>query len=91
MWSSAYLTIPEYVSCVIIMDIKISNKDIQVKTNTNFDLFPMPEEFRDYSGKIFFVDYNPDTYVSAARFDDLMVKRNCIIRLIDYKLKNYKD
>lgn len=89
MWSSAYLTIPEYVSWCDNNGYKISNKDIQVKTNTNFDLLPMPEELRDYPDKIFFVDYNPDTYVLPPA---LMIngKKELYNTLIDYKLKIVK-
>lgn len=89
MWSSAYLTIPEYVSWCDNNGYKIINKDIEVKTNTNFDLLPMPEELRNYPNKIFFADYNPDTYVLPPA---LMVngKKELYNTLIDYKLKIIK-
>lgn len=86
MWSSAYLTIPEYVSWCDNNGYKIVDKDIEVKTNTNFDLLPMPKELRNYPDKIFLADYNPDTYVLPPA---LMIngKKELYSTLIDYKLK----
>ncbi|WP_343083891.1 DEAD/DEAH box helicase [Blautia producta] len=86
MWSSAYLTIPEYVSWCDTNGYKIIDKNIEVKTNTNFDLLPMPKELRNYPDKIFLADYNPDTYMLPPA---LMIngKKELHSTLIDYKLK----
>lgn len=62
MWSSSYLTIPDYVVWCDENGNKINNDKIVVKTNTNYDLLPMPKELEEYPDNIFMVDFNPETY-----------------------------
>jgi hypothetical protein len=41
---------------------KIANKDIKVKTNTNFDFLPQPKALVEYPEDIFYADFTAETY-----------------------------
>ena len=62
VWSSEYKELMDYVKWCDELGLKISNKNIKVKTNTNFDYLPHPKPLLRYPEKIFFVDYNQNTY-----------------------------
>lgn len=64
MWSSAYLSIPQFVKWCDFNGIKIVNTDMMVKTNTNFDYLPMPTQLKKYPENIFLCDYAANTYSS---------------------------
>lgn len=64
MWSSAYLTIPEYVKWCDFNGKKIMNSNMTVKTNTNYDYLPIPIQLTKYPSNIFMCDYSPRTYSS---------------------------
>jgi len=87
MWSSTYLEIPEYIAWCDKNGLKIDNKDIEVKTNTNFDLLPMPRELKNYTDNIFFIDYNPDTYalppslLLAGKIDTYNTLTDCKLKI----------
>ena len=65
MWSSSYMSIPQFVKWCNFNGKKIVNGDIKVKTNTNFDFLPMPTPLQKYPENIFICDYSADTYSSA--------------------------
>lgn len=44
------------------MGKKIANKDIKVKTNTNFDFLPQPKALVEYPEDIFYADFTAETY-----------------------------
>ena len=64
MWSSSYMSIPQFIEWCDINGRKIINSDILVKTNTNFDLLPMPTPLEAFPENIFLCDYSADTYSS---------------------------
>lgn len=65
MWSSSYMSIPQFVKWCDFNGKKIVNADMKVKTNTNFDFLPMPTPLQKYPENIFICDYSADTYTSA--------------------------
>lgn len=65
MWSSSYMSIPQFVKWCDFNGKKIVNADMKVKTNTNFDFLPMPTPLQKYPENIFICDYSADTYSSA--------------------------
>ena len=64
MWSSTYVSIPQFVKWCDFNGKKIVNNDMKVKTNTNFDYLPMPTQLKRYPEDIFLCDYSADTYSS---------------------------
>lgn len=62
MWSSSYMSIPEYVNWCDNNGTKICNEDMKVKTNTNYDLVPIPKPISKYIDSIFYCEYNSITY-----------------------------
>lgn len=64
MWSSTYLSIPEYIRWCDFNGKKIENAEITVKTNTNYDYLPIPTKLRQYPNNIFICDYSARTYSS---------------------------
>lgn len=85
MWSSSYLPIPEFVEWCDFNGKKIMNKDIKVKTNTNYDYLPLPEELTQYPSNIFMSDFDHNSYISP-----LVIENNgesdTYIELIDTKI-----
>ena len=85
VWSSAYCDLQDYIKWCDGIGKKISNKEIKVKTNTNFDFLPHPSALTEYPSNIFYADYSPKTYSSIP-----MVKcrgEETGFRLIDYIIK----
>jgi superfamily II DNA or RNA helicase len=68
IWSSVYLRIPEYVKWCDFNGMKIANPNISVKTDTNFDLLPVPEVLEQYPDNIFMWDFSGDTYITPPVF-----------------------
>lgn len=66
-WSSSYLTIPEYIRWCEDVGIKIGNKDLKVKTNTNYDKLPIPKKIIEYSTGPLFCFLNNKVYISPCR------------------------
>lgn len=64
-WSSSYLPIPEYVSWCDLFGKKIANRDLQVKTNTNYDCLPMPTGICKYHHDILFCFFSEKAFLSA--------------------------
>jgi superfamily II DNA or RNA helicase len=64
IWSSAYLLIPEYIQWCDYNGTKIANQNIIVKTNTNYDLLPVPKLLDQYPDNIFMWDFLGDTYIT---------------------------
>lgn len=64
VWSSEYRNIPDYIQWVEQLGKKITNSNITVKTNTNYDYIPMVERLTEYPEKLFFADYANTTYSS---------------------------
>jgi len=64
IWSSSYLNLPEYVAWCDECGTKISDSRIVVKTNTNYDLLPLPSKLKKYSSKVFFCFFSNKTYSS---------------------------
>jgi len=72
LWSSSFLSIPEYVKWCDMYGRKIVDKSLIVKTNTNFDRLPIPFGINRYDGKILFCLLADETYSSPplVRLDD---------------------
>nr|WP_321295720.1 DEAD/DEAH box helicase family protein [uncultured Sphaerochaeta sp.] len=72
IWSSSFLSIPEYVKWCDMYGKKIVDKSLKVKTNTNFDRLPIPFGINRYDGKILFCLLSEETYSSPplVRLDD---------------------
>lgn len=64
-WSSSYLPIPEYVSWCDLFGKKIANRDLQVKTNTNYDCLPIPTGICKYHNNILFCFFSEKAFLSA--------------------------
>lgn len=64
IWSSQYGNIQEMVKWFDLNGNKISNKRAVVKTNTNYDLIPMPIEMVSFPTDIFMWDFNQQSYVN---------------------------
>lgn len=65
VWSSSYLTLKEYIRWCDLNGIKIANNEIEVKTNTNFDYLPIPEQLKEYPTNIFMADFSGRTYLNS--------------------------
>ena len=65
MWSSAYKPLKEYIQWCDNNGEKIVNDSIQVITNTNYDLLPMPSKLEVYPENIFFINFSAETYISC--------------------------
>lgn len=64
VWSSEYRNIPDYIQWVERLGEKITNSNIKVRTNTNYDYIPMAERLTEYPDNLFFADYAGTTYSS---------------------------
>jgi len=62
VWSSAYKDLKDYIQWCDGLGKKIANKDIKVKTNTNFDFLPQPKALAEYPEDIFYADFTAETY-----------------------------
>ena len=62
VWSSAYKNLKNYIQWCEELGKKIANKDIKVKTHTNFDFLPQPEALVEYPEDIFYADFSAETY-----------------------------
>lgn len=63
-WSSSYLTIPEYVFWCDSFGRKIVNRNLEVKTNTNYDRLPIPTGISAYGNNILFCFFQEKTFLS---------------------------
>lgn len=68
IWSSTYLHIPDFIKWCDFNGTKIANPNIKVKTQTNFDLLPVPEVLKKYPDNIFMWDYSGETYITPPVF-----------------------
>lgn len=64
IWSSSYLKLSEYVAWCDECGAKISDSKIVVKTNTNYDLLPLPRKLKKYPPQVFFCFFSDKTYSS---------------------------
>lgn len=64
IWSSSYLSIPEYVQWCNNNGTKIANSRMIVRTNTNYDYMPMPRRLDCFPNEIFFCFFSDRTYTS---------------------------
>lgn len=64
IWSSSYVVIPEYIKWCNSYGAKIANEKMEVKTNTNYDLMPLPRRLIKFPEKIFFCFFSDRTYTS---------------------------
>lgn len=62
VWSSAYKDLKDYIQWCDGLGKKIANKEIKVRTNTNFDFLPQPIALMEYPEDIFFADFTAETY-----------------------------
>ena len=62
IWSSSYLLLPEYIAWCDEYGSQISDSKIVVKTNTNYDLLPLPSKLNKYPSKVFFCFFSDRTY-----------------------------
>lgn len=63
-WSSSYLPIPEYIVWCDSYGKKIVNKEITVKTNTNYDRLPIPTGINKYEDNVLFCFFSEGVYLS---------------------------
>lgn len=64
IWSSAYLSLQEYIKWCDFNGRKISNSLLKVETGTNFDYLPVPKKLREYNENIFMADFDGEIYSS---------------------------
>lgn len=65
VWSSTYLSLPEYIAWCDECGTRIANSNIVVKTNTNYDLLPLPKKLTKYPSNIIFCFFDDRTYTSS--------------------------
>lgn len=65
MWSSAYLTLQDYIKWCDDNGRKIINSNLEVQTGTNYDFLPMPKKLEKYEDNIFLADFDGKTYSSS--------------------------
>lgn len=65
VWSSSYKDLRDYINWCDNLGKKIANKNLEVKTNTNFDYLPHPTMLDQYPDNIFYADYEYKTYSSS--------------------------
>lgn len=63
VWSSSYVTIPEYIEWCDKLGQKINNSKLKVKTNTNYDKLPMPTRIVEYENSILFCFLDKKSYI----------------------------
>ncbi len=91
IWSSSYLSIPEYVKWCNYNGIKISNARMEVRTNTNYDFVPMPKRLEKFPEKIFFCFFSDRTYTSPPTLMRDGVSTNVILTDASIKIECYDD
>ncbi len=64
IWSSSYMSIPEYILWCDKNGDKIANNTMVVKTNTNYDYVPMPTRISEFPEHLFFVFFSEKTFSS---------------------------
>lgn len=65
IWSNTYFKLSEYIDWCDECGLKISDSKIIVKTNTNYDLLPLPRKLKKFPPKVFFCFFSDKTYTSA--------------------------
>ncbi|MBE5737596.1 MAG: DEAD/DEAH box helicase [Clostridiales bacterium] len=85
LWSSAYLSIPEYIEWCDSFGSKIANNSIIVKTNTNYDKLPIWTQINNYQDNILFGFYSEKAYISPPQ---LRIKEEKVGLLVDGEIKN---
>lgn len=92
VWSSTYLDLREYIKWFDMIGKKIINREIEVKTNTNFDLLPHPHILTEYPDNIFYSDFDSKTYSSTPLVKlctgQMILLTDCKLRIIDIEKKN---
>ena len=64
IWSSSYMFVPEYVKWCNENGVKISDKSMVVKTNTNYDFMPIPTRIIEFPLKVIFTFFSDKTFSS---------------------------
>ena len=64
IWSSSYCSIPDYIRWCDENGRKIVDSKIVVKTNTNYDLLPIPQKNMKYPSNTLFCFLSEKTYLS---------------------------
>ncbi len=64
IWSSSYSLISDYVKWCDLYGLKIANASMKVRTNTNYDLMPLPQRLKQFPEKVFFCFFSDRTYTS---------------------------
>ncbi len=83
VWSSEYRSLFEYINWCDELGKKINNRDIRMKTNSNYDYLPVPTQLVSYPEKIFCAEFSKDTYSvnPSVRLGELS------IFLVDFEIK----
>ncbi|MFN7249557.1 MAG: DEAD/DEAH box helicase [Anaerobacillus sp.] len=95
-WSSAYLNLRDYIRWCDSNGFKIVNSKIQVKTNTNFDYLPIPQELKEYPENIFLSDFsgrtysNPPTIYVDGKDEPVGILLDLTIKIVDIKKEYIK-
>lgn len=95
VWSNSYVSLYEYIKWCDEVGSKISDDNLKVVTNTNYDILPLPEEFTHYQENIIFVILSDKTYNSSPKLfkkDDekiteLLIDANLKLIKVDKDLK----
>lgn len=72
IWSSAYMFIPEYIHWCDENGKKIANALMVVRTNTNYDLMPIPTRLTRFPENVFFAFFSDKTYSSPPTWINTM-------------------
>lgn len=65
IWSSSYVSLPEYVKWCNDLGTKISDNSLVVRTNTNYDFMPIPTRISEFPEGVCFAFFSHKTYSSS--------------------------
>lgn len=91
IWSSAYYSIPDYISWCDENGQKIVNSTLVVKTGTNYDLLPIPKKNIKYPSNTMFCFLSEKTYLSPPLIKiDGQLNEHFLITDLDIKIVEVK-
>jgi len=91
IWSQIYLNIPEYVSWCDRLGLKISNNNIKVKTNTNYDKLPMAERIIKFESDVIFAFLSDECFNSPGIIFHNNPEEKVLITDVELEVCNVDD
>lgn len=91
IWSQIYLNIPEYISWCDRLGLKISNDNIKVKTNTNYDKLPMAERIIKFESDVIYAFLSDECFNSPGSFFYNNPEEKALITDLELKVDDVSD